>query len=134
MLGYLLGFAPAVARFFGVPLDVRHVTLSTGTLALAAARFGTTSFGHGWLYYAIAGLAITFVLNLGVSFSIASVVALRAYNVPRDEQVRILRFLIGKVLESPLSFIFPVIKDGLPESPGLSGDEEASLVQERRTG
>lgn len=77
VLGYLLGFAPVVARFFGVPLDVRHVTLSTGTLALAAARFGTTSFGHGWLYYAIAGLAITFVLNLGVNFSIASAVALR---------------------------------------------------------
>ena len=33
VLGYLLGFSPVVARFFGIPLDVRHVTLSTGTLA-----------------------------------------------------------------------------------------------------
>jgi len=75
VLGYLLGFSPVVAKFFGVPLDVRHVTLSTGTLALAAARFGTSSFGHGWMYYAIAGIGITFVLNLGVSFSIASIAA-----------------------------------------------------------
>ena len=55
VLGYLLGFAPVVARFFGVPLDVRHVTLSTGTLALAAARFGTESLGQGWFYFAVAG-------------------------------------------------------------------------------
>ncbi len=107
VLGYLLGFAPVVARFFGIPMDVRHVTLSTGTLALAAARFGTSSFEHGWLYYAIAGIALTFVLNLGVSFSIASVVALRAYDVPHQEQGQILRFLIREVLASPLSFIFP---------------------------
>src|SRR5208283_2287543 len=36
VLGYLLGFTPVIVRFFGIPLDVRHVTLSTGTLALAA--------------------------------------------------------------------------------------------------
>jgi site-specific recombinase len=114
VLGYLLGFSPVVARFFGIPLDVRHVTLSTGTLALSAARYGTSSFGHDWLYYAMAGIAITFVLNLGVSFSIASIVALRAYDVPRHEQMQILRFLILEVLHSPLTFIFP------PKDPALS--------------
>jgi site-specific recombinase len=45
VLGYLLGFVPAMGVFFGIPLDVRHVTLNTGTLVLAAA-----SFGRGWLY------------------------------------------------------------------------------------
>jgi site-specific recombinase len=108
VLGYLLGFSPVVARFFGIPLDVRHVTLSTGTLALAAARFGTSSLGQGWLYAAVAGLAITFVMNLGVSFAIASIVALRAYNVPRSEQFQLLAFLIKEILRSPLSFILPV--------------------------
>jgi len=117
VLGYLLGFSPVVAKFFGVPLDVRHVTLSTGTLALAAARFGTSSFGHGWMYYAIAGIGITFVLNLGVSFSIASIVALRAYDVPREEQIQILKFLVREFFSSPLSFIFPVEADVLSIAP-----------------
>jgi site-specific recombinase len=40
VLGYMMGFAPEIARFFGLPLDARHVTLSTGTLALAAAASG----------------------------------------------------------------------------------------------
>jgi site-specific recombinase len=127
VLGYLLGFSPVVARFFGIPLDVRHVTLSTGTLALAAARFGTSSFGHGWLWYAVAGIGITFVLNLGVSFSIASLVALRAYDVPRNEQWQIVKFLVRELFASPLSFLFPTEEDVLSIAPAEGAKEEVGV-------
>jgi site-specific recombinase len=30
-LGILLGMEPVIATFFGLPLEVRHVTLSTGS-------------------------------------------------------------------------------------------------------
>ena len=106
-LGYLLGFTPAVGKFFGVSLDVRHVTLSTGTLALAAARFGTSQWGRLWVYHAIAGIAVVFVLKLGVSFKNAAYVALRAYSVSSGEQWKILRFLTGEALRSPLRFMVP---------------------------
>src|SRR5262249_12052797 len=33
-LGFLLGMVPVLGVFFGLPLDVRHVTLSTGSLTL----------------------------------------------------------------------------------------------------
>jgi len=132
VLGYLLGMAPVVARFFGVPLDVRHVTLSTGTLALAAARYGTSSFGHGWLWYAVAGIGITFVLNLGVSFSIASLVALRAYEVPWEEQRQILKFLVREVVDSPLSFVFPVRDEVLSIAPAVDGVKEEEEVSVER--
>ncbi len=107
VLGYLLGLTPVIARFFGIPLDVRHVTLSTGTVALAAAQYGLDALRHGWLYLAIAGIAVTFVLNLSVSFTIASVVALRAYSVPGREQRQILRYIGRQFLRSPMHFIFP---------------------------
>jgi site-specific recombinase len=115
-LGYLLGFVPVIARFFGIPFDVRHVTLSTGTLALAAARFGTSSFGHDWFYYAIAGIGVTFVFNLGVSFSIASFVALRAYDVRGREQLQLLRYLLRQIARNPIRFVFPVERDNSPVS------------------
>src|SRR6202012_735482 len=114
--GYLLGFVPVIARFFGIPFDVRHVTLSTGTLALAAARFGTSSFGHGWFYYALAGIGVTFVLNLGVSFSIASFVALRAYDVRAREQWLPLRYLLRQIFRSPWRFLFPAEPEAAPVS------------------
>jgi len=124
VLGYLLGFTPEIAHFFGLPLDVRHVTLSTGMLALAAARFGTGAFGHHWLYAAVAGIGVTFVLNLGVSFAIASITALRAYNVRRDEQVKILKYILGHALRSPLRFFFPVISDEPPAPLTLRTDDD----------
>jgi site-specific recombinase len=107
VLGYLLGLAPVIARFFGIPLDVRHVTLSTGMVALAAAQYGLDALRQSWLYFALAGVAVTFVLNLTVSFTIASVVALRAYSVPGREQLQILRYIGREFRRSPMHFLFP---------------------------
>lgn len=81
VLGYLLGFVLAVGHFLGIPLDVRHVTLSTGTLALAAASFGKDWLYRGWFIYTVFGIAVIFVMNLGVSFSIAAAVGMKAYSV-----------------------------------------------------
>jgi site-specific recombinase len=107
VLGYLLGFAPEFGKFFGLPIDVRHVTLSTGTLALSVAHFGARSIERTWFYEAIAGIAVIFVLNLFVSFSIAAYVGLRAYDVSGREQWQIVRFLILDGLKSPWRFLWP---------------------------
>ena len=126
VLGYMLGFFPEVARFFGLPLDVRHVTLNSGMLALAAARYGVASFGHHWFYFAVAGIGMTFVLNLGVSFAIASITALRAYNVHHQERVKILKYLLGQIIHSPLRFIFPIDSD---RPPSILSTSEAAETE-----
>jgi site-specific recombinase len=107
-LGYLMAFLPVMAEFFGLPLDVRHVTLNTGMFAFAAARFGFSAFVQVWLYSAMVGIVVMFVLNLGVSFAIASYVALRAYNVERQERTALLRYVLKELINSPLQFFFPV--------------------------
>ncbi len=117
VLGYLLGFTPVIGRFFGLPLDVRHVTLSSGTLALAVAHFGTDSVSRTWFYQAVAGIGVIFILNLFVSFSIAAYMGLRAYDVSAREQLTILRFLVLAGLKSPLRFIWPDYRND-------SGDSE----------
>jgi site-specific recombinase len=119
VLGYLLGFTPAVGRFFGIPLDVRHVTLSFGTLALAAASFGRDWLHRGWFLYTILGIAITFVMNLGVSFSIAAAVAMKAYGVPRKDQLEVLLFTMKRFLKSPGQFLLPPRTE-----PGLEIDQQ----------
>jgi site-specific recombinase len=107
-LGYLLAFLPVAAEFFGLPLDVRHVTLNTGMFAFAAARVGPSAFVQVWLYSAMVGIAVMFVLNLGVSFAIASFVALRAYDVSHQERASLLRYVLKQLISSPLQFFFPV--------------------------
>jgi len=107
VLGYLLGFVPAMGTFFGIPLDVRHVTLNTGMLALAAASFGRDWLYRGWFIYTVFGIAVTFVLNLGVSFSIAASVALKAYGISARDQVRLMRYTLVSFLRFPRRFLVP---------------------------
>jgi site-specific recombinase len=127
VLGYLLGFTPVIGHFFGLPLDVRHVTLSTGTLALAVAHFGAQSMGRTWFYQAVAGIGVIFILNLFVSFSIAAYVGLRAYDVRPREQLEILRFLVWAGLKSPLRFIWPnYLRNSSNEEPDPSDERNRS--------
>jgi site-specific recombinase len=107
VLGYLLGFVPAMGEFFGIPLDVRHVTLNTGTLTLAAASFGRDWLYRGWFLHTVFGIAVTFVLNLGVSFSIAASVAMSAYGVPRADRWQVVWYTLKCFLKSPRRFLFP---------------------------
>jgi site-specific recombinase len=129
VLGYMLGFVPAMGSFFGVPLDVRHVTLSTGTLALAAASFGRNWLYRGWFAYTVLGIAVTFVLNLGVSFSIAAAVAMKAYGVSRRDQLRLMKHTAITFLRSPRNFLIPpeTVEDRGPiENPGNPDDGQIS--------
>jgi site-specific recombinase len=111
VLGYLLGFVPAAGRFLGIPLDVRHVTLNTGTLALAAASFGRHWLYRGFFLYTVLGIAVTFILNLGVSFSIAGWVALEAYGVPMSDRLQLMRHTLMSFLRSPRRFLVPLPRD-----------------------
>jgi site-specific recombinase len=114
-LGFLLGMTPALGRFFGLPLDVRHVTLSTGTLALAAADLQPDRLFSGAVLRGAAGIAVMFVLNLSVSFLLSLASAVRAYGLPRREVLALLRRLAGRFFSKPQQFLLPP-RGGSPEA------------------
>ena len=107
VLGYLLGFIPLLGHFFGIPLDVRHVTLSTGTLALAATSLGKDWLYRGWFIHTLFGIAVIFVLNLGVSFGIASWLASRAYGVRYSDHLQLLKCIVKSFFRAPGRFFYP---------------------------
>ena len=106
-LGLMLGLVPAFAAFFGLGLEVRHVTLSTGQLAAAAASLGTDILRQHAFWWCLAGLAITGLLNVGVSFYFAFRLALRAHNVSGVDRGRIRQALRQRVRTRLLSFFWP---------------------------
>jgi Site-specific recombinase len=106
-LGFLLGFAPAIGRFFGIPFDVRHVTLSTGQLGLAASSLGQGWFAEGAFLRGLAGIGVMFVLNLSVAFSLSLFNAARAYEMPPGELAGVLKHVLGRALRRPLDFVRP---------------------------
>ncbi len=106
-LGLMLGMIPSVATFFGLPLDVRHVTLSTGSLMMACGSLGAGWWSGGWFLNAAAGIAVMFVLNLGVSFALSLWLALRALEIPQADQNQLLRRLLARLVTNPGAFILP---------------------------
>ena len=111
VLGFMLGMTPSFAHFFGLPLDVRHVTLSTGTLSLGITSRGFEVLGSGALIMAGLGIAVTFVMNLGVSFFLALWLALRAQDVsPKDSKEIVLR-LLRRLRSNPREFFLPPAVD-----------------------
>jgi site-specific recombinase len=111
VLGFMLGMTPSLGHFFGLPLDVRHVTLSTGTLALGVTSRGAEVLGKGVLIWAALGIAVTFVMNLGVSFYLALRLALRAQDISSTENREILRTLWHRFWAAPRDFFLPPRSD-----------------------
>jgi site-specific recombinase len=106
-LGFLLGMIPAFAKFFGLPIDVRHITLSTGSLTLAISSLGIAGVAWTAVAAAVAGIAVIGLLNFGVSFALALVVALRARDVPKGERRTLPGAVLRRFVRRPLEFFYP---------------------------
>jgi len=106
-LGLMLGLVPAFAAFFGLGLEVRHVTLSTGQLAAAAASLGLDIFYQPVFWWCVAGIALTGLLNVGVSFYMAFLLALRAHNVSGVQRDTIYAALRQRLRTRLRSFFWP---------------------------
>lgn len=106
-LGLMMGLVPAFAGFFGLGLEVRHVTLSTGQLAAAAASLGLDVFYQPVFWWCVAGIAFTGLLNVGVSFYFAFQLALRAHSVSGVQRGSIYAALNHRLNQRLRSFFWP---------------------------
>ena len=106
-LGFMLGLVPAFAGFFGLGLDVRHVTLSTGQVAAASATLGIGVLHLPAFWWAVASLPLLGALNVTVSFYLAFSLALRAQNVSGVDRAHIYRAIRARLRTAPLSFFVP---------------------------
>ena len=106
-LGLMLGLVPAFAGFFGLGLDVRHVTLSTGQVGAAAASLGLGVLQQSAFWWAMATLPLLGAINVSVSFYLAFLLALRAQNVSGVERTRLYAAIRSRLRTAPLSFFLP---------------------------
>ncbi|HEY1391727.1 MAG TPA: site-specific recombinase [Methylibium sp.] len=106
-LGLMLGLVPAVLGFFALPLEVRHITLSTGQLAAALGTLGPELLRHTEFWWCAAALPVTGLLNLGVSFWLAFRLALRSRGIRVNDRARIYAAIRARLRHRPLSFLLP---------------------------
>ncbi|MDP3139506.1 MAG: site-specific recombinase [Burkholderiaceae bacterium] len=106
-LGFMMGLVPAFAAFFGLGLDVRHVTLSTGQLAAASASLGLGLLHEPIFWWCVLTMPLIGVLNVSVSFYLAFRLALRAHSVSDADRSRIRARIWRRWRRQPLSFFLP---------------------------
>lgn len=106
-LGLLLGLVPVVLQFFGLPFDVRHVTLVTGQLTAALASIGPEAWGRLDVWSAVAATLLVGPINVAVSFYLALRLAMRAQNVNAVNRGRIMQALRHRWRRAPWSFVWP---------------------------
>lgn len=115
-IGFLLAFVPVLGRFFGLGLEVRHVTLSAGTwtYAITASAGRLTDALLPWT--AFLGVIMIGFLNISVSFSLALAMAVRARRLPESTFSALKEALHAHLRLRPLDFFFPTGDDKGDES------------------
>ena len=108
-LGFMLGMVPAFAGFLGIGLELRHVTLSAGQLAAAAASAGWGVLRDPALWWCVAAIPLIGALNLGVSFYFAFRLALLSHNVGAPDRARIRSAIWWRLRHQPLAFLWPAL-------------------------
>jgi site-specific recombinase len=114
-LGILLGFTGMVGFMFGLPIDVLHVTLSSANFAFALVAL---NFAVSWqpIAWSSLGLVLVGLVNLGVSFSLALYVAMKARQVRFNPLGELLALLLQRFMASPRDFLLPPRTDAAVEA------------------
>lgn len=106
-LGLMLGLVPALLGFLALPLEVRHVTLSTGQIAAAAGALGWEVLRRPEFWWCVAAIPFTGLLNLSVSFLLAFKVALQSRGLKVAERDQLRAAIWRRLRQNPRSFFLP---------------------------
>ena len=107
-LGLMLGLVPAIVTALAFRFEVRHVTLSSGSIGVALGVLGKSALHTSELWWALAGTFSMAILNVAVSFALAFLMAVRSRDL-RAKDVRSLRGAFWRhVLRHPLDLVWPV--------------------------
>jgi len=104
--GIMLGSMGTIGFILGLPLDIRHITFSTANFAYALVAL---DFGISWQTWliSIGGIIAIGLVNLGVSFSLALMLALKSRGVRFRLWLPLLKLILRHFRYRPRDFFWP---------------------------
>ena len=105
-LGIMLAMVGTIGFLTGLPIDVRHVTLSSANFGLAMAALDFSVDGMV-LAKCLIGIALIGFINLTVSFSLALWIALRARDVGFSQTAMLASILFTRLKADWRQFFWP---------------------------
>ncbi|MFZ6649467.1 site-specific recombinase [Undibacterium sp. TJN25] len=104
--GVMLGTIGQLGSFFGLPIDIRHITFSSANFA-----FALVGLDHqmSWQVaaWSLGGILLIGMVNLGVSFSLALLVALRSRRVSFGRGGKLALMILKRFRSGTRDFFFP---------------------------
>jgi len=109
-LGFMLGYAQLVGEFFGIPFDIRHITISSAYFGFGVFDLDNQLSTFDWIWTTIGVIGIGF-FNFLISFSLAFYVAVRSRNVPLSRLPYVGRLILIYFRKFPADFLYPPEKE-----------------------
>ena len=104
--GVFMGSTVFIGIFFGLNIDIRHITFASGNFAMAL--YGADFYVTEWMFFwSILGIGIIGLVNFMVSFSLSLGLAFRSRNIPLLELRQVARAIFRYFLSKPSHFFFP---------------------------
>lgn len=126
--GCFLGSIGIVGVFFGLPLDIRHITFTAGNLGLAMVG-GNWHFDVWTIAISVLGIGLVGFFNFIVSFGLSLTLALRSRGIAFTELLPIGQAVFKYFKARPMVFFFPVEKNGSSAQVPLAHDSSAPLAE-----
>jgi site-specific recombinase len=106
LFGVMLGATGTIGAFFGLPLDIRHVSFAAANLAYGLQGL---DFGVALSVVAVSALGVILVgtVNLVVSFLLAMRVALASRGLGAEDTDGLARRVVRRFRASPRAFFLP---------------------------
>ncbi|MGE6355941.1 site-specific recombinase [Flavobacterium sp. NPDC079362] len=104
--GVFMGSTVFIGIFFGLNIDIRHITFASGNFAMGlyGADFYVTRDVFLW---SVLGIGLIGLVNFTVSFSLSLGLAFRSRNIPLSELRQVARAIFRYFRSKPLQFFFP---------------------------
>jgi len=114
--GFMLGMTGTISMLFGLPLDIRHIAFASANLAYGLIGLDFAVGIVTWIY-CIVGVALIGMVNLGVSFTLALFVAMKAHDVRFRHAGALLKMMWQRFTTQPMQFFLPPPKATNLEHP-----------------
>lgn len=104
--GIMLGSMGTIGFILGLPLDIRHIAFAAANFAYALVGL---DFALDWqvLLLTVAGIVLIGLTNLGVSFSLALMLALKSRGIRFRLWLPLLREIIRQLRRQPRDLFWP---------------------------
>ncbi|MBM3415633.1 MAG: hypothetical protein FJY20_04125 [Bacteroidetes bacterium] len=109
-LGFFLGFSGVMGNIFGIPFDIRHITIAAGNTAIGAYGFGLENIPPYFMLAVLGGVLGIGFLNFLISFSLAFVMAVKSRGIHLSQYPRLFRTIGNYFFMNPREFILPSLK------------------------